>query len=132
MILSVPQGQLQTKFPCHTTFFHWSGTFSICFCGSNDVSLDIHCGCAGFILTALEQNCETKVDAVLSTALIYQNLEIPSFCVLGSDVCFRQEWSKELQRFPSLKYNNAQKWGSRFSFDLGSAKNMHHIKKRMK
>ncbi len=29
-------------------------------------------------------NCETKVDEVHSAALIYQNLEISSFCVLGS------------------------------------------------
>ncbi len=51
LILSVPWGQLRTKFPCHTTFFHQSDTFFISFCANTDIALDGHYRSDGFILT---------------------------------------------------------------------------------
>ncbi len=43
-------------------------------------------------------------------------------------------WSEArgLERFPSLKNNNVQKWGNRFSLGLDITKNTHHIKKSFK
>ncbi len=51
LILNVPWGQLRTKCHCHTTFWHQSAIFLICFRGNTVVVLDIHCGSDGFILT---------------------------------------------------------------------------------
>ncbi len=41
------------------------------------------------------------------------------------------EWSWGLKRFPSLKYNNVQKWESRLRLGLDIAKNTHRIKESL-
>ncbi len=43
-----------------------------------------------------------------------------------------QSRARRLERYPSLKNNNVQKWGSRISLGLDAAKNKHHIKKSFK
>ncbi len=42
---------------------------------------------------------------------------------------FPQSGAKGLERFPTLKNNNVQKRGSRFSLGIDALKNMHRIKK---
>ncbi len=44
---------------------------------------------------------------------------------------FPQSGARWLERFPSLQNNNVQKWESRCSLGLDTAKNTHHIKKRL-
>ncbi len=102
LILSVPWGQLRTKCPCHTTFFQRSGLFFICFCGNTDVALDGHNRPDGFIVTTWTLSplwsYKTQVDEVHSIALIYQNFEIPNFCIVWL-IIFHQDtdittWNK--------------------------------------
>ncbi len=49
-------------------------------------------------------NCETKVDKVYSTPVIYQNLEIPSFCVLSALVIISRQYIDIMTRNGSFQF----------------------------
>ncbi len=86
LILNALRGVLRTK--CFVAQFFSIGLalFPFCFCGNTDVALNDHCGSDGFILkTWTLSSCEI-VKLKLMTYIpqhlyIYQNLEIPVFCV---------------------------------------------------
>ncbi len=108
LILSVPWGWLRTKCPCHTTFFHQSGTFSICFCGNTDALLDVHCGSDGFILmTWTFSSCEIVKIKFIKYILHYLSIRILKFPVfvfhhfgLSSVVSILMSWLETRQIMP--------------------------------